>query len=173
MFSGILYIHVHLLSNLPSTNVLFVPYWSMHASPVWYLHSSGDIKQLESVQRRATRWVCGSQWNPVHKHWSKSSDHCINQLQWPSLHQRQNYFTACQVHNILNHQSAIPSSQYFPMVNRHPSNPSALDISISTISPYCYSFFINSPFLWNNIPAKILQITNMKLFRVALKRFLF
>ena len=26
---GILYIHVHLLSNLLSTNALFVPYWSM------------------------------------------------------------------------------------------------------------------------------------------------
>ena len=42
-----------------------------YASPVWYLHSSGDIKQLESVQRRAARWVCGSRWNPVNRHWSK------------------------------------------------------------------------------------------------------
>ena len=144
-----------------------------YASPVWYLHSSGDIKQLESVQRRAARWVCGSRWNPVNRHWSKSSDHCISHLGWPSLHQRRNYFTICQVHNILNQQTAIPSSQYFSTVNRHPSNPSALDTSISTIGPYRYSFFINSPFLWNNIPTKILQIKNVNLFRSALRRFLF
>jgi len=44
-----------------------------------------------------------------------------------------------------------------------PMNPSGLDISISTIYPYCYSFFINSAFLWNNIPTNLLQITNRKL----------
>ena len=100
----------------------------------------------------------------------KSSDHFINQLKWPSLHLRQNYFTIkfCQVHRILNHQSALPSSQFFSTVNRHPSNPLALDTSKSTIGPYRYSFFISSPFLWNNIPAKILQITDMTLFCVAL-----
>ena len=144
-----------------------------YASLVWYLYSFGDINQLESVQCRAARWVCGSQWNPVHKHWPKSSDYCINQLEWPSLHQRQNYFAICQVHNILNHRSAISFSQYFPTVNRHPSNPSALGISTSTINPYSHSFFVNSPFLWNNIPANILQITNMKVFCVAPRHFLF
>ena len=113
-----------------------------YASPVWYLHSSGDIKQLENVQRRAARWVCGSRWNPMHKQWSKSSDHCINQLKWPSLHLRQNYFTICQAHSILNHQSALPSSQFFSTVNRHPSKPFALDTSISTIGPYRYSFLL-------------------------------
>ena len=74
-----------------------------YASPVWYLHSSGDVKQLESVQHRAARWVCGSQWTPVRKHWSKSSDYCISQLECVSLHQRQIYLTICQLHNILNH----------------------------------------------------------------------
>ena len=37
---------------------------------------------------------------------------------------------------------------------------STLDISISTVNPYCYSFFINSPFLWKNIPTNILLTTN-------------
>lgn len=103
------------------------------------------------MQCKTARWVCESWWNPVSKHWSKSSDHCINHLEWPSLHQRHNYFTICQVHSILNHQTAIPPSQYFSMVNRHPSNPSVLDTSIFTIGPCRYSFFINSPLLWNNI----------------------
>ena len=42
-------------------------------------------------------------------------------------------------------------------------NPSALGKSISIIHPYCYSFFIYSPFLWNNIPINLLQITTCKL----------
>ena len=132
---------------------------------------AGDIKQLESVQRRAARWVCGSHWNPACKQWSRSSDCCLDQLEWPLLHQRQNYFTICQVHKILHHQSAI-SSRYFSAVNRH-SNPSAIDTSIPTINAYQFSFFINSPFLWNNVPYNILQITDPKLFCVALRCFLF
>jgi len=52
-------------------------------------------------------------------------------------------------------------------------NPSALDISISTINPYHYSFFINSSFLWNNIPTNILQITNTKLSALRFGAFFF
>ena len=103
-----------------------------YSSPVQYLNSSGDIKQLKSVQHRAARWVCGSWWNPVNTQRSKSSDCCLNQLEWPLLHQRQIYFTICQIHNTIHHLSAIPFTQYFSTDNRH-SNPSALDTSISTI----------------------------------------
>ena len=78
-----------------------------YASPVWYLHSSADIKQLESAQRRAARWACGSHWDPVSRQWSKPTDCCLNQLKWPSLHQRQDFFTICQVHSILHHHSSI------------------------------------------------------------------
>jgi len=52
-------------------------------------------------------------------------------------------------------------------------NPSALDISISTINPYHYYFFINSPFLWNNIPTNLLQITNRKLSALRFTAFFF
>ena len=36
-----------------------------------------------------------------------------------------------------------------------------------------YSFFVNSPFLWNTIPHTILRIKQPPLFRLALRRFLF
>jgi len=52
-------------------------------------------------------------------------------------------------------------------------NPSALEISISTINPYHYSFFINSPFLWNNIPTNLLQINNHKLYVLHFGVFFF
>jgi len=54
-------------------------------------------------------------------------------------------------------------------------NPSALEISIPTSNPYHYSFFINSPFLWNNIqlPTNLLQITNCILSVLFFDAFLF
>ena len=166
-------VHVAAIEEVENCYECIVRSIPEYASQVRYLHSSGDIKQLKSVQRRTARWVCGSQCNPFNKHWSKSSDHCISHLKWPILHQRQNCFNICQVHNILNHKTAIPSSQYFSAVNRHPTNSSALDTSISSIGLYRYSIFINSAFLWNNIPTKILQIINVKLFQSALRHLLF
>ena len=35
-----------------------------------------------------------------------------------------------------------------------------------------FSFFINSPFLWNSVPVEILQISKAIPFRMALGRFL-
>jgi len=78
---------------------------------------------------------------------------CVNQLEWPLLHQRHIYFSIYQVHNILHHLSVIPFTQYFSTDNRH-SNPSVLDTSISTINPYQF-FFNNSPFLWNKVPSYV------------------
>ena len=59
------------------------------------------------------------------------------------------WYAICQVHSILNHQTAIPSSHsiFLWLTDIH----QALHTSISTISLYRYSFFINSPFLWNNV----------------------
>ena len=112
-----------------------------YASPVWYLYSPGDIKKLEAVQHRAARWVCGSRWNATQKCWTRSSDCCLDQLKWTTLHSRQKYFTICQLHSIFNNYSAIPFKEHFSMTNRHScSNAFLIDTSISTINPFRYSF---------------------------------
>ena len=51
-----------------------------YACQVWSPHTARDISGLESVQRRAARWACGSQWDPISRKWSKSSDDCLNSL---------------------------------------------------------------------------------------------
>ena len=56
-----------------------------YACSVWNPHTVSDKATLESVQRRAAHWVCGSRWSPVRKHWSKSSDVCLRELHWPTL----------------------------------------------------------------------------------------
>ena len=45
--------------------------------------------RLESVQRCAARWACGSRWSSVQRQWSKSSDVCLQELHWPTLSSRQ------------------------------------------------------------------------------------
>ena len=55
-----------------------------YACTVWCPYIAGDIKALESVQRRAARWI-NSSYDPILQLWTKSSDLCISELGWPLL----------------------------------------------------------------------------------------
>jgi len=46
---------------------------------VWSPHTSKDICALESVQRRAARWI-NTKYNPDTHKWTKSSDICFKEL---------------------------------------------------------------------------------------------
>ena len=63
-----------------------------YACPVWFLHTNKNINTLEHVQLRAARWAAGSRWDTSSYCWSKSSDDCLKELNWPSIHQRPTYF---------------------------------------------------------------------------------
>ena len=41
-----------------------------YAAAVWYPHTSGDVKLLESLQNRAAQWICGSHWSPPTNSWT-------------------------------------------------------------------------------------------------------
>ena len=53
------------------------------------------------------------------------------------------------------------------------SHPLSIRPVTSTINSYRFSFFVNSPFLWNSIPYAILQLKKSTMFRSALHRYLF
>ena len=141
-----------------------------YACPVWFLHTTKNINTLEHVQLRAARWAAGSRWNMSSHCWSKSSDVCVRELKWPPIHRRHTYFSICQVHDIFHNRNCIAFSDYFDLSSIRPLN---IRPASSTINSYRYSFFINSPFLWNAIPCNILQIAESKLFRFTLRRLLF
>ena len=125
---------------------------------------------MESIQRRAARWVCGSRWNPQTHQWSKSSTSCQQELKWPSLQTRRKYFAIAQAHDILHKRVSLP----FPFKFSNSCTRSHhLSLATSCIFNYCFSFFINIPFLWNSIPLEILQISKSAPFQMALRRFLF
>ena len=84
------------------------------ACPVWFLHTAKNINCLEHVQHRAAHWASGSRWNPSSYCWTKSSDDCLVELKWPSIHQRHVYFSVCQVHDILHHHN---STKHFQLSN--------------------------------------------------------
>ena len=56
-----------------------------HACTVWSPYAVGDIKMIESVQRRSASWI-KSFYNPVLQNWTKSLDSCVSKLGWRALH---------------------------------------------------------------------------------------
>ena len=129
---------------------------------------------LESIQRRAARWASNSRWNSLSYCWSKSSDDCMEELHCPTIKQRHKYFSICHVHDSLHHRSSLPFHNHFQLPETTTrSHPLLIRPIISTINSYRFSFFVNSPFLWNTIPHSILQIKKSNVFCAALCRFLF
>ena len=50
------------------------------ACTVWNPHNVSDKSTVESVQRLAARWACGSRWSPLHKCWNKSSNAFLQEV---------------------------------------------------------------------------------------------
>jgi len=48
-----------------------------YAALVWNPYTSRNINTIEAVQHRAACWAAGSQWDPISKFWTKSSEECI------------------------------------------------------------------------------------------------
>ena len=127
-----------------------------YACQVWSPYTNKNINLLESVQRRASRWIC-SKWNPLLCTWTKSSDECIAKLKWPTLEKRRQYLSIVTAHNIIRHLTCIRPSNYFRFnttVTR--AHPLTLNLPTSTINAFRYSFFVSVCFLWNGIPEAIL-----------------
>ena len=133
-----------------------------YASPVWCLYSTSDISHLDSIQRRAAHWVYGSRRNPTNQTRTKSSDFCLQELRWAALQARINYFSVSFVHNILYERVSLSFKDHFST-----SCPRSHYLTL-TVSLF---FFINSPFLWNSIKLKNLQLSNHIAFRSALHHF--
>ena len=114
---------------------------------MWSPHTFRDILVLEAVQCRAAKWACESQWDPSNRRWTKSSDDCLNALQWPTLTQRRNYLSVSMLNDIFHERTSLTFSDYY---RKNVSCTRAHEQSVmplqSTINSYRYSFFVNVVF---------------------------
>ena len=60
------------------------------------------------------------------------------------------------VHSIMHKQTPINSCHYFNLnINTTRSHPLTLRTRSSSINAFRYSFYMNTPFVWNSIPYEI------------------
>ena len=144
-----------------------------YGSTVWSPYTIKNINLLESVQRRAARWI-KSRYDSTLYRWNKNTDDCLKELKWPTLASRRQYQSIIMVHSIMQKQTPINFNNHFQFnTNSTRSHPLTLQIPSSSINALRYSFYGNAPFLWNSIPYEILSSESNSLFRSRLRNYLF
>ena len=78
-----------------------------YSSSVWDPYLLTDIQSIEKVQRRAARWV-SSDYNTF-----SSVTSMLNNLQWPTLSNRQKFARLSTFYKIIHHLSMPPLPHYF------------------------------------------------------------
>ena len=81
-----------------------------YSCQVWDPHTENDINKLESVQRRAARYVT----NRYHN--TSSPSEMLTELEWETLQQRRAKIRLITLYKIVNNLIEIPRSQYLTPV---------------------------------------------------------
>jgi len=141
---------------------------------LWNPFTTRNIQLLEQVQCRAARWVCSSRWDPFVSTWSKLSDQCLDELGWPSLKSRRDYLSVSLLYDIIHNKVAINLNNFCSFVSSCTRHHSLCIVPLqTTINSFRFSFFGNTPFIWNKIPFNILSLSNCDAFRHAVKNYFF
>ena len=131
-----------------------------YCSPVWSPHTKKDITRVESIQRRAARFVLQN----YHRRESVSA--MMQQLQWKSLEWRRQAASLVMLykiqHNIVAINPALYLSPMMPTTTRS-FHPSKLQTITSRTQLYQFSFFPRTVQLWNTLPGSVLTAPTVEL----------
>ena len=72
-----------------------------------------DVALIESVQKRASRWICNSQFSSNTYSWDPPSGDCLAQLKWPSISTRFVILSLLFLHDLLHQKLSIDFSDCF------------------------------------------------------------
>ena len=126
-----------------------------YSSSVWDPYTSDNILILESVQRRAARYVCRNYRN------TSSVTGMLENLRWPTLSCRRKISRLSMMHKITYNHVAIKKDSYLvPRQGRSSRhfNTLAYRQPTATVSYYKHSFFPGTIPLWNSLQEDIVLL---------------
>ena len=134
-----------------------------YAAPVWDPHTKEDIKRIESIQKRAARWVLGD-YSP----YSSVTD-MIGKLGWRTLEQRRSDSRLVLFYKIIYGYVAVPLPSYVIPLSRasRTFHPLAYRQIPTTTNYYKYSFYPLTVVQWNKLPASVATLTDLDSFKRA------
>ena len=149
---------------VPSWNTLFLS---------GHLTNKSTLTPWRRCRGGAARWVSGARWDKQHSCWSSSYSDSCHDLQWLTLHQRRLLLCQCQTFKITRDMDCIKFTDYFAFKSRTlRSHPYSLAIPQSRINAFRFSYFVNAPFIWNQLPSSILQSSSLCTFKFCLSKML-
>ena len=136
-----------------------------YSSSAWDPHTHKDINLLESVQKRAARFVTNN--------YSKtpgSMTNILSNLQWTPLEQRRQTSRLVLFYKIVNHHVALDIDQYLtPYIrqSRH-FHHQAYQLPSTSTDTYKYSYFPRTVIVWNSLPPNVVSADSVLGFKSAL-----
>ena len=107
-----------------------------------------------------------SHWDPAILKWTKSSNDCVLELHWPPLASRRVFLTCLFVFQIFHEQVISGLKMCFVLsLSATRSHKLSFQTISSTINSYCYSFVVNSIFLWNKLPLQVVSSSSFSTFK--------
>ena len=138
--------------------------------PAWHPSTKKMEDALEKVQQRAARWIDPEvRWLPDKKKWSTSYAASLMNLRWLSLSRSRLFTTNYLTFKLLNNFYPILSEKLQTSHQRK----NRLISKKSRINVFRFSYFINAPFLWNDLPNCIIESPSISSFKHALFVHLF
>ena len=134
-----------------------------YASTVWSPYTASDSNKLESVQRKAARWVTRDY------RYTSSVSAMLQDLNWRTLDQRRIDSRFVLLYKVTYDHVAIPATDYLVRNTRPSTRTHSLAYrQISTLKDYYkFTFFPRTIIHWNALPAQIPVLPTLTQFSTA------
>ena len=139
-----------------------------YASPAWCPYLVKNIVLLEKVQRRASRLALGQRRGEM-----SYEDRC-KLLRWSQLTDRRLYFSLIECYKLVFGLNSLCFRDFFEFASKRTrSNHNyKLQVKSANCNCYKYSFFVKIIREWNDLPANVVEVGNLRRFKIALKSYM-
>ncbi len=127
-----------------------------------------NIVLLEKVQRRASRLTLGQRRGEM-----SYEDRC-KLLRWSQLTDRRLYFSLIECYKLAFGLNSLSFRDFVEFASKRTrSNHNyKLQVKSANCDCYKYSFFVKIIHEWNDLPANVVEVGNLRRFKIALKPYM-
>ena len=133
-----------------------------YAAIIWSPHTQSAICKIETVQRKAARFVCNNYYR------YSSVTNMLQQLGWPTLERRRSEAKATMMYKIINNLVQVNQRDLICNYSNTRGHPFRFIHLPSRIDVYCHSYFPSAIRIWNNLPESVILSTTLDLFKYNL-----
>ena len=152
-------------------------------------HTSAKARQF-IIDHRVNWWHTPPEspdCNPIESMWHEMKENLRREVKpqnkeeliegilsfWLTLQLRHLLLCQCQTFKIVHGIDCINFSDFFAFKQRSlTSHPYSLSIPKSRINAFRFSYFVNAPFVWNQLPSPILESSSLFTFKFSLSKLL-